>query len=167
MANKMKVYHGTSKMIQKPQIMLSEIGREFGIGFYVTPNREMAVKNAKRAAGKGFIYDNPKPILNVYELDTDKIMTEFRTIRLEGYSKQWLDFIFRCYTDIHFVHHYDVVFGNAVTAEIQDIISPYRYGKIYEAEVLDRLSSMPGTEQICFSTAPALEELKYLENVQL
>ena len=53
MANKMKVYHGTSKMIQKPQIMLSEIGREFGIGFYVTPNREMAVKNAKRAAGKG------------------------------------------------------------------------------------------------------------------
>ena len=98
MANKMKVYHGTSKMIQKPQIMLSEIGREFGIGFYVTPNREMAVKNAKRAAGKGFIYDNPKPTLNVYELDTDKIMTDFRTIRLEGYSKQWLDFIFRCYT---------------------------------------------------------------------
>ena len=94
-------------------------------------------------------------------------MTDFRTIRLEGYSKQWLDFIFRCYTDIHFVHHYDVVFGNAVTAEIQDIISPYRYGKISEAEVLDRLSSMPGTEQICFSTAPALEELKYLENVQL
>ena len=127
----------------------------------------MAVKNAKRAAGKGFIYDNPKPSLNVYELDTDKIMTDFRTIRLEGYSKQWLDFIFRCYTDIHFVHHYDVVFGNAVTAEIQDIISPYRYGKISEAEVLDRLSSMPGTEQICFSTAPALEELKYLENVQL
>ena len=127
----------------------------------------MAVKNAKRAAGKGFIYDNPKPTLNVYELDTDKIMTDFRTIRLEGYSKQWLDFIFRCYTDIHFVHHYDVVFGNAVTAEIQDIISPYRYGKISEAEVLDRLSSMPGTEQICFSTAPALEELKYLENVQL
>lgn len=167
MANKMKVYHGTSKMIQKPQIMLSEIGREFGIGFYVTSNREMAVKNAKRAAGKGLIYDNPKPTLNVYELDTDKIMTDFRTIRLEGYSKQWLDFIFRCYTDIHFVHHYDVVFGNAVTAEIQDIISPYRYGKISEAEVLDRLSSMPGTEQICFSTAPALEELKYLENVQL
>ena len=83
----MKVYHGTSKMIQKPQIMLSEIGREFGIGFYVTPNREMAVKNAKRAAGKGLIYDNPKPTLNVYELDTDKIMTDFRTIRLEGYSK--------------------------------------------------------------------------------
>ena len=167
MTNKMEVYYGTSKTIQKPQITLSEIGKEFGIGFYVTPNREIAVKNAMHAARQGFIYDNPKPTLNIYELDTARIATDFRTIHLEGYSKQWLDFILRCYTDIHFVHHYDVVFGNAVTAEIANTLSPYRFGKISENEVLDRLSAMPATEQICFSTAPALEALQYQKCIQL
>lgn len=163
----MKVYHGTSKTIQKPQIMLSEIGREFGIGFYVTPNRETAIKSAKRAARQGFVYDNLKPTLNIYDFEPETIAEHFRVIHLDGYSKEWLDFILRCYTDIHFVHHYDVVFGNAVTAEIAGVLSPYRYGKISEAEVLHRLSSMPQTEQICFSTVPALEELEYVESVQL
>lgn len=163
----MKVYQGSAKVIRKPQIMLSEIGREFGIGFYVTPDKETAIKSAKRAARQGFVYDNLKPTLNIYDFEPETIGEHFRVIHLNGYSKEWLDFILRCYTDIHFVHHYDVVFGNAVTAEIADVLSPYRYGKISEAEVLHRLSSMPQTEQICFSTAPVLETLAYIESVQL
>lgn len=163
----MKVYQGTAKIIQKPQIMLSEIGREFGIGFYVTPNKETAIKSAKRAARQGFVYDNLKPTLNIYEFEPTAIDENFRVIHLAGYSKEWLDFVFRCYTDIHFVHHYDVVFGNAVTAEVADALSSYRYGRTTEAEVLHRLSSMPETEQICFSTAPALEVLEYVDSIRL
>ncbi len=163
----MIVYHGASKIIQKPQIILSEIGREFGVGFYVTAERGVAVQNARLAAKKGFIYDNPKPILNVYELDVEWLTAEFSVIRLEKYSKQWLDFVLQCYTDIHFVHPYDAVFGNAVTAEVREALSLYRHGKISEAEILARLSDSTAVEQICFSTAAASELLCYRESISV
>ena len=46
----MILYHGTTLEIQNPQILTSEIGRDFGFAFYTTDIREQAERWAIRRA---------------------------------------------------------------------------------------------------------------------
>lgn len=32
-------------------------------------------------------------LLNIYELDIDRVMSEFRVLKFDEYNKEWLDFI--------------------------------------------------------------------------
>lgn len=46
----MVLYHGSSMVVESPQIIRSEIGRDFGFAFYTTDIRAQAVRWAKRKA---------------------------------------------------------------------------------------------------------------------
>lgn len=51
--------------------MLSDLGREFGIGFYVTPELTLAESQAKRKAKQGLVYDAHRPVVTEFEFDAD------------------------------------------------------------------------------------------------
>ena len=44
----MILYHGSFVDIKQPEIIVSEKGRDFGFGFYLTPIKEQAERMAKR-----------------------------------------------------------------------------------------------------------------------
>lgn len=46
----MILYHGSSVVVENPQIIQSELGRDFGFAFYTTDIKEQAVRWAKRKA---------------------------------------------------------------------------------------------------------------------
>lgn len=141
--------------------MLSELGREFGIGFYVTTDRKLALEQAERKVRHGSAFCINKPVVTELEFD-EAAEAELKLIRLDGYSKEWLDFIMRCYTDIHFVHPYDIVIGNAVLPDIARLLSEYRKAACSEKELLEELDDREFCTQICFSTAAALDYLTSL-----
>lgn len=59
---------------------------DFGRGFYVTDLREQAVSWAERqSAGRGL-----ESLLNVYELDIDRVRVTYRCLRFEAYDEAWL-----------------------------------------------------------------------------
>lgn len=154
----MILYHGADKEIKKPSIPLSEIGREFGIGFYVTDDRALAENQAKKKTKQAFFYDNPKPTITAFQFEEAEA-NPLKLKRLNGYSEEWLDFVFQCYTDIHFVHSYDIVIGNAVLPEVAELLTAYRSGSLTKANLLEKLQAQGSALQICFSTAVALEYL--------
>lgn len=156
----MIVYHGSDREIIRPRITLSDLGREFGIGFYVTPELTLAESQAKRKAKQGLVYDAHRPVVTEFEFDADAAAKALKLKRLDGCSEEWLDFIMRCYTDIHFVHPYDIVIGNAVLPEHSEILNQYRRSVISKQLALKQLNSACACFQICFSTAASLDFLK-------
>jgi hypothetical protein len=41
----MKLYHGSNQAVEKPQIIATVRGLDFGRGFYTTSNHEQAVRS--------------------------------------------------------------------------------------------------------------------------
>ena len=158
----MTVYHGTNKAVKYPSISISEIGREFGIGFYVTPDAEVAKNRAKRKGKQSSLYGNNCPVVSAYDFDLNAAKNTFHCRILEELSEEWLDFIMKCYMDIHFVHPYDIVFGPMVTPELSLVLSDYRSCKNGKAETIHLLSKCMPVMQVCFSTADSLSCLNFL-----
>ena len=46
----MILYHGSTVIVDKPKVLLSERLVDFGAGFYTTTNREQAVRWAQRVS---------------------------------------------------------------------------------------------------------------------
>lgn len=86
------LYHGAIMSVPEP---LAHIGRsdlDFGPGFYVTNDRNQAIKWANTKAGRkrGLI-----PILNTYRFDQDTFLSEgnYKMKIFPEYNVEWLDFI--------------------------------------------------------------------------
>lgn len=74
-----KVYHGSTCEVQKPSLAYGRKDADFGVGFYVTSDKDMAEKWAARKRNS---------IVNVYSIDLDNLNgVEFEL------NKGWLDFI--------------------------------------------------------------------------
>ena len=61
MENKIKVYHGSAKIIEKPVYGIGNPNNDYGLGFYCTENEELAKEWAVSSQYNGFA--------NQYKLD--------------------------------------------------------------------------------------------------
>lgn len=70
----MKLYHGGYTVIEHPDCLAGRENLDFGKGFYTTLIQEHAEQWARQAA---FNRGRLKPILNVYEFDKEKAVSEY------------------------------------------------------------------------------------------
>ena len=106
----MVVYHGTTLEITDPQILTSEIGRDFGFAFYTTDICEQAERWAlRRAKIQSRKEKRPVPaIVNEYEwIRSD----DLEIMEFSGASMEWLDMVVQCRSNPTYRHSYDIVTG--------------------------------------------------------
>ena len=85
----MKVYHGTTMIVDAPLVSIGRRNLDFGLGFYVTDIKEQAISWATRPVNG----DKPN-ILNVYEFDIEgALASNYRYNKFEAYDSEWLDFV--------------------------------------------------------------------------
>ncbi len=159
----MILYHGSDKPITVPSIPISEIGREFGIGFYTYSEEAPALRQAELAVKRAFLFDGSRPVVSRFHFDQERAERETRLLILKDFDEIWLNFIFQCYTDIHFVHSYDIVIGNAVTAPVKEALEQYRHKRADKAETISSLSAVIPVKQFCFTTVNALNYLQCID----
>lgn len=97
----MILYHGTTLEIVKPQIITSDIGRDFGFAFYTTNIKEQAERWAvRRAKLQSRIKKKAVPaIVNIYEWNQSGNLKE-KTF--EDASMEWLEMVVKCRSDLQF-----------------------------------------------------------------
>ena len=99
----MILYHGTTVEIKKPEIITSEIGRDFGFAFYTTEIKEQAerwaIRRAKIQARKNS--SQVIPIVNVYEWQGAGGLS---IKSFDDASMEWLDMVVKCRSDIGYKH---------------------------------------------------------------
>lgn len=102
----MKVFHGSSKIIQQPTIVQPNRTLDYGTGFYTTTDFNQAAEWAKRRRNGC----DDCCFVNVYEVDIEAIRNA-NTLWFDAPNEDWVDFVYANRNDRHFCHSFDFVYG--------------------------------------------------------
>ncbi len=141
-----KVYHGSSVAVTDPQIQHGRPDADFGLGFYVTDDYEMAEKWACR---------KKTSIINVYELDIEKLRAH--SFKLDD---EWLDFVInnrnKRFSNSDF-DDYDLLIGATADDRMFSTIEQYENGFISSDTAIKALNSMQIGNQMCIKNQESID----------
>lgn len=164
----MILYHGSISMVEKPEILKSDIGRDFGFGFYTTNIKEQAIRWAFRKAKiLGMGNNKVVPILNMYEYYEDEALKTLKIKKFSEPSLDWLEFVVSCRGNIHFRHEFDLVFGNIANDNVGETVSYVMSGVMRKVDAVERLKFEKINNQYCFCTERSFDYLQYTKHVLL
>ncbi len=159
----MKLYHGSTEIVVKPQIIEPNRALDFGKGFYTTTDIMQAQRWVKLRIGNN---DCSIGFINVYEYKPSKELN-VRTFRSANDS--WVDFIHNNRTSINYEHNYDIVKGPVANDNVYLSFNLYESGIISKSELIKRLKTYKLVDQILFHTEVSLQCLTFIgyEEVKL
>ena len=86
----MILYHGSTDLVDKPEIRKSDVYLDFGVGFYTTTSFEQAerwarIKMRRKNVDSGYVV--------VYEFDIERAEKELTIKRFNKADEEWLSFV--------------------------------------------------------------------------
>ncbi len=172
------LYHGSYIVVEKPDISLCRIGKDFGQGFYVTTDQKQAEKFTKTSIRKairdGLIDDDIREgIVSKYRL---KSVSDLKIHVFEDADVDWLHCVagHRKYdsisNEVEKWRDYDVICGKIANDNTNLVITAYidgAYGEIGSERAdriaIDLLEPNNLKDQLCFRTEKALTVLEYID----
>ncbi len=170
-------YHGSYVVVDKPDLLKCESGKDFGKGFYVTTDKNQAKRFVRSSIGKAIkngidVEDPAKGYVSKYEVTPDENLEVFE---FETADREWLHCVAAHRMSQLFVDEiarwekYDVISGKIANDTTNQVITAYING-IYGmpgSESADQIAIsllMPErlTDQICLRSKRALMALKYV-----
>lgn len=156
----MILYHGSNVNIREIDLAYAEVGKDFGVGFYLTANKEQAERMANRRAR----LFGGEPYVSVFEFDeAAAIAAGLMQKTFQTYSKEWADFILtnRANGTRQQCHNYDIVYGPIANDDVGFQIRRLLAGLISIDVFLEELKYKKGiTFQYLFSTKRSIHFLK-------
>jgi hypothetical protein len=160
----MLVYHGGTSEIHKPLVTVGREGLDFGKGFYLTDLEQQAVLWAGRLADRR----GKKPILNTYDLDIDRVKSDYRYKLFPKYDIEWLDFIAANRKGLGAWKQFDIIEGGIADDRVVDTVESYIAGLMSAEMALQRLSHYKPNNQICITNQTLADDfLVFKESVIL
>ena len=154
----MILYHGTNIDFAEICLAKSRVGKDFGFGFYLTPDWQIAKRQAQRKLRQ---YGEGNEIVQRYNFDENKLKN-LNVLQFDAYTEEWADFVLlnRQYKERHSAHNYDVVIGPIADDTVGFQIRRYTEGIITKAQFLNEIKFHTVTIQYFFRTEQAIELLK-------
>ena len=138
----MILFHASTQIIKEPDTTHSRDNLDFGKGFYLTVNKEQAVRYAARFTVRG------KPAyINKYFFDED--LAGYIVKKFMSYDNEWLHYVLNCRNGIDSGVHYDAVEGGVANDNIFNTVDLFFSGQITEEEALGRLKFEKPNHQLC------------------
>lgn len=150
------VYHGGTEEVKTPICKFGRPNLDFGQGFYVTNLRDQAVSWALQMADRR----KQPPVLNVYFLDRDAVLSEFRCKIFHAYDEDWLGFIVASRKGENVAAKYDYIEGGVANDRVVDTVNLYMAGLMDLNTALARLSEHQPNNQMCLLNQTIVD--KYL-----
>lgn len=160
----MIIYHGGTEIVEVPRIIKSDIGRDFGAGFYTTDVEDQAIRWAHRKA-LTVKRHNPKiqAILNIYEFDKTAY-SKLNALHFPDVSADWIDMIVACRSDVNYSHEYDIVTGKIADDNVGETVQFVLKNVMRREDAVERLKFEKINNQICFCTEVALKFVIFKES---
>lgn len=158
----MKLYHGTNTDIDVIDLTQGLRYKDFGRGFYLTPNKGTAVRMAiKKARLFGGV-----PTLITYEFDVNALTSNLKVkIFPDKACVEWLLFINanRDRNNVGVVHNHDIVIGPIADDGVVLQLTNFREGIITPEQAAKQLQDKYLDQQYYFGTEQALHYLNKLQ----
>lgn len=160
----MIIYHGSTELVENPEIRISNTFLDFGTGFYTTTSKQQAERWARikmRRENKNIGY------VSVYEFDFKRAQQESVIQHFTEADMQWLQFVVK--------NRRGEVLSNVVDMHIGPVADDnvYRSIRLFETGVLDaeetvkRLKTEVLQDQWTFHTEKMLSFLKFVESLEI
>jgi len=154
MESNIELFHGGAIAVERPQVLISGFYKDFGYGFYCT--------NIEKQAKRWALTKKPNHIVNIYSYTENN---QFKILKYEKMTDQWLDFIVLCRRGIN--HGYDIVEGPMADDTIWDYIEAYIDGEITREAFWVLVKFKYPTHQIVLCNDKALESIKFERSYSL
>ena len=156
----MIVYHGSTDLVEKPEIRVSENYLDFGTGFYTTTSFEQAERWAKikmRRENKsiGFV--------SIYEFDLAKAEAETIIRRFQAADMEWLQFVVCNRKGERSAEPVDMHIGPVADDNVYRSIRLFETGVLDAEETVKRLKTEILQDQLTFHTKKILSYLAFIE----
>lgn len=155
----MKLYHGTNKAFDKINLQKSKPNKDFGQGFYLSPDYNQTFNMAKIKVEQLL---EGSPIVMEFDMD-EEAMASLRTLNFNDYSEEWAQFVLanRNNPTTKPIHAYDIVIGPIANDRVGVQLWRYENQMIDLPTLVNKLKYMKGlTIQYFFGTQKALSILK-------
>lgn len=149
----MRIYHGTTEVIENPDVKHSKRYLDFGKGFYLTTYESQAKKWALRKAMR----KNTEAIVNIYELDEN--WDGLRVLSFEEENDKWLDFVCACRKGEELNRDYDIIIGNVADDDVFKTVDMYFRGLWDKEKVLNELRYYKMNNQICIVNQETIDKI--------
>lgn len=165
----MNVYHGSTVSVSAPEIIRTDVGRDFGLAFYTTDIQTQAERWAARRAifrrNAGDV--NARAIVSVFDFDLETALRDLKCQSYQDVSLAWLDMVVCCRTHPTYDHGFDVVSGKIADDSVGETVSYVVAGVMPRDVALEKLRFQKINNQIAFCTSKALSCLKYLRSYEV
>ncbi len=164
---KLRIYHGTTVIVENPSLEILNYRTDFGKGFYTTTDIEQAKRWTKIKKGR---IEKEQPnarihqYVNIYEYTENENLT---ILNFEEATEEWLKFVFMNRQSDELVHKYDIVIGPVANDNLYQVLVSYENGIYDIEETIKRLKTYLLSNQISFHTLKSLECIKYIETIEV
>lgn len=159
----MILYHGSNVRIVQVNLEMSNVGKDFGCGFYLTAFEKHAFRQAERRTEMA---NGGVPIVTKFLFDETALSgNELNIKTFDGYTSEWVDFVLknrqnRSRTQ---AHSYDIVVGPVANDAVGYQIRRFNGGIITKDQMLAELRFMKEPSiQYFFGTEKSLKYLTLL-----
>ena len=150
----MIVYHGSSVVVEHPDIRHSYRALDFGQGFYVTTVEEQARIWARR---KAVYFGNERGILNRYRMAENVSGLNVKCFAPD--LIEWLDFVCACRDGQLIYQDYDLIWGKVANDKVFRVIEKYKAGEWSREQALKEIRVYPGYDQAALISQRAIDQL--------
>lgn len=154
----MILYHGTNVQFGVIDLSKSRVGKDFGVGFYLTPDEAVAQRQGQR---KYVQFGSGTPTVMSYSWEPSE---ELKILKFDNYCLEWAEFILANRNNKTRVqaHEYDVVIGPIADDTVGFQIRRVEDGIISMTQFLEEIKYNVVTIQYLFATEKAIKTLKLL-----
>lgn len=154
----MIVYHGSDRQILEPKILVTNRTLDFGGGFYTTLNEMQAVDFARKVKDR---IHSKEAIVNVYEVDLDRMKDQLHSIWFDVPDEAWLDYVSNNRNGIT-TEACDFAYGPVANDDVYRTFAAYQAGILTKEETIARLKVKQLYNQLTFKTTKSLAYLNFL-----
>ena len=154
----MKLYHGSNQDIVTIDLAKGLRYKDFGMGFYLTPDKSTAIRMAQK---KARLFGGTATLIT-YELDETVLVSDLNIKTFpEKACVEWLLFVDanRDRKNVAPIHDYDIVIGPIANDGVVLQLTNYREGIYSPEEVAKLLQDRYLDQQYYFGTEKALKFL--------
>ncbi len=155
-----KVYHGSTEVVEHPEIRKPNRTLDYGFGFYVTTSYEQALQWVERRLKEKHV---SRGYVNVYDYNESVLKSELRVLSFGEPTEEWVDFVMQNRTQKDFDHDYDVVYGPVANDRVYTQFALYEGGIIGKSTLISELKTYKLVDQFLFHTERALNALTFKE----
>jgi hypothetical protein len=159
----MTLYHGSSVVVESPELRYSLRALDFGRGFYTTTNEDQTAQFARKIYERKRRKGTEKPgcFVSSYRIDYDMMQRQLSILTFSLPNEEWLDFVMAHRSEKYAGKNFDIIYGPVANDTVYRTLVAYETGIYTKKQIIEQLAVRKLFNQMAFATEKSLPFLHF------